>query len=188
MSQQVTQLYNSKTWIEMVKVSKDGVLSLFIGGPPEIENKRLPPVDQGVDSPQLGCPTSLAYTLPQLQRPHEVTIPCESRVLSWIFSAVPSPLPQPGALDPPSLSITPHKDLRLVLPRALWQPSLLPRLPEPQAVLFLRASINRGSGSVHCHSGRCHRAVGRLRPPGRHTQDVAPTFSPIVFRSPFVHI
>lgn len=76
-SHQVTQLCNSKTWIEMVKVSKDGVLSLFIGGPPEIENKGHPPVDQGLDSPQLGCPTSLAHTLPQLQRPHEVTIPCE---------------------------------------------------------------------------------------------------------------
>lgn len=70
MSQQVTQLCNSKTWIEMVKVSKDGVLSLFIGGPPEIENKGHPPVDQGVDSPPLGCPTSLAHTLPQLQRPY----------------------------------------------------------------------------------------------------------------------
>lgn len=42
MSQQVTQLCNSKTWIEIVTVSENGVLSLFIGGPPEIENKGLP--------------------------------------------------------------------------------------------------------------------------------------------------
>lgn len=124
MSQQVTQLCNSKTWIEMVKVSKDGVLSLFIGGPPEIENKGHPPVDQGVDSPPLGCPTSLAHTLPQLQRPHEVTITCERAECCHGFSLRCHPLYlSQGPWIPPSLSITPYEDLRLVLPGALWQPS-----------------------------------------------------------------
>lgn len=176
MSQQVTQLCNSKTWIEMVKVSKDGVLSLFILAHLKLRIRDIPQRTRVL--------TALSWAAPPLwpTRYHSCKghMRSPSRVKEQgavgIFSAVPSPLPQPGALDPPP---SPSLPVRI---SSLYCPGLSGSHP------FLRASINRGSGSMHCNSGKCHLAVGRLRPPGRHTQDVAAPFSPVVFRSPFVHI
>lgn len=108
----------------------------------------------------------------------------QGAVVDFLCGAIPSTSDRGPGSPPPSPSLP----IRI---SGLYCPGLSgshPGFPKPQAILFLRASINRGSGSMHCNSGKCHLAVGRLRPPGRHTQDVAAPFSPVVFRSPFVHI